>query len=76
MQAWGHYTLLTELPTFMKNILHFNIMDDAFVSAVPYLLYFIVSILFSPVADIIIGKTRILKQKNNVFDLFYFDVTV
>ena len=22
--AWGFYTLLTELPTFMDNILHFN----------------------------------------------------
>ncbi len=24
-QNWGFYTLLTELPTYMKNILHFNI---------------------------------------------------
>jgi len=24
-QNWGFYTLLTELPTYMKNILHFDI---------------------------------------------------
>ena len=24
-QNWGFYTLLTEMPTYLKNILHFNI---------------------------------------------------
>ena len=57
MQNWGFYTLLTELPTYMKNILHFNIEDNSAVSALPYFLALIVSILFSPVADFIIGKT-------------------
>jgi len=53
-QNWGFYTLLTELPTYMKNILHFNIEDNSAVSALPYFLALIVSILFSPVADFII----------------------
>ena len=26
-QNWGSYTLLTELPTYMKNILHFDIAN-------------------------------------------------
>ncbi|XP_069941800.1 sialin isoform X2 [Cherax quadricarinatus] len=50
-QNWGFYTLLTELPTYMKNILHFNIAQDSFVSALPYLLMWLFSIIAGQVAD-------------------------
>jgi len=29
-QAWGFYTLLTELPTYLKQILHFDIKTVSF----------------------------------------------
>ena len=44
--AWGFYTLLTELPTFMDNILHFNMKQVGLFK----------SILCSTVADILISK--------------------
>ncbi|XP_069162723.1 sialin isoform X3 [Procambarus clarkii] len=50
-QNWGFYTLLTELPTYMKNILHFNIAHDSFVSALPYLLMWVFSVVAGQVAD-------------------------
>lgn len=50
-QNWGFYTLLTELPTYMKNILHFNIADNSFVSALPYLVMWIFSIVVGLFAD-------------------------
>ncbi|GAB6019540.1 hypothetical protein CHUAL_001114 [Chamberlinius hualienensis] len=36
-QNWGFYTLLTEMPTYMKNILHFDVKKNSFFSALPYL---------------------------------------
>ncbi|KAK9297287.1 hypothetical protein QLX08_009004 [Tetragonisca angustula] len=36
-QSWAFYTLLTELPTYMDKILHFDVQQDAFLSALPYL---------------------------------------
>ncbi|KAF0310608.1 putative inorganic phosphate cotransporter [Amphibalanus amphitrite] len=41
--SWGWYMLLTELPTYMNNILHFNIDQNALLSALPYLFMWIVS---------------------------------
>ncbi|XP_012943338.1 sialin [Aplysia californica] len=34
---WGFYTLLTCLPSYMKNILKFNMKENGLLSAVPYL---------------------------------------
>ncbi|XP_042865549.1 putative inorganic phosphate cotransporter [Penaeus japonicus] len=50
-QNWGFYTLLTELPTYMKNILHFNIASNSFVSALPYLIMWLFSIASGLLAD-------------------------
>uniref|UniRef100_A0A6I9VI59 Sialin n=1 Tax=Bactrocera dorsalis TaxID=27457 RepID=A0A6I9VI59_BACDO len=36
-ENWGFYTLLTQLPTFLKDTLNFNLDKTGFVSAVPYL---------------------------------------
>ncbi|XP_047004724.1 sialin-like [Schistocerca americana] len=35
--AWVNYTLLSELPTYMQNILHFDIDEAGLISALPYL---------------------------------------
>ncbi|XP_063701342.1 sialin [Culicoides brevitarsis] len=36
-ENWGFYTLLTQLPTFLKDTLHFHLEKSGFVSAIPYL---------------------------------------
>lgn len=36
-ENWGFYTLLTQLPTFLKDTLNFNLDKTGFVSALPYL---------------------------------------
>jgi len=41
--SWGWYMLLTELPTYMNNILHFDIDQNALLSALPYVFMWIVS---------------------------------
>ncbi|XP_046326762.2 sialin-like [Haliotis rufescens] len=48
---WSNYTLLTGLPTFMKEVLNFDIKQNGSLSAVPYLCAAIVSIVAGQVAD-------------------------
>jgi len=50
-QNWGFYTLLAELPSYMSHILHFDIKENAFLSAVPYLCMWIFAIVGSHLAD-------------------------
>lgn len=50
-QNWGFYTLLTELPTYMKNILHFNLASSGFMSALPYLAMWLFSLASGQLAD-------------------------
>ncbi|CAF0901083.1 unnamed protein product [Didymodactylos carnosus] len=37
-QNWGFYTMLTELPTFLKHVLKFQLDETGFISSLPYLL--------------------------------------
>ncbi|KAJ8923064.1 hypothetical protein NQ315_001613 [Exocentrus adspersus] len=55
-QSWAFYTLLTELPTYMAHILHFDIQSNALLSAVPYLTSWWCGILTSIIADWLLSK--------------------
>ncbi|XP_066268922.1 sialin-like [Branchiostoma lanceolatum] len=48
---WGFYTLLTDLPTYMKEILLFDLTQAGFLSAVPYLCIWLVIISGGQLAD-------------------------
>ncbi|CAG9817211.1 unnamed protein product [Phaedon cochleariae] len=37
VENWGFYTTLTQVPTFMKYVLHFDMNSVGFVSSLPYL---------------------------------------
>lgn len=50
-QSWAFYTQLTELPTYMNNILHFEIQSNAVLNSIPYLTSWLVGIGCSTVAD-------------------------
>uniref|UniRef100_UPI003AAB7B69 sialin n=1 Tax=Centroberyx gerrardi TaxID=166262 RepID=UPI003AAB7B69 len=53
---WSYYTLLTSLPTYMDNVLHFDLKSNAFLSALPYLGAWFLSLLSGVIADSLIGK--------------------
>lgn len=55
-QSWAFYTQLTELPTYMAQILHFNIQANAILSAIPYLTSWWAGILISILADWMLSK--------------------
>ncbi|XP_005184461.1 sialin isoform X1 [Musca domestica] len=50
-QSWAFYTQLTELPTYMNNILHFEIQSNAVLNSIPYLTSWLAGIACSAVAD-------------------------
>ncbi|XP_029977009.1 sialin [Salarias fasciatus] len=53
---WAYYTLLTSLPTYMDNILHFDLKSNGFLSALPYLGAWLFSIASGVVADSLIER--------------------
>ena len=57
---WGFWTILTEIPSYMKSVLHFNIKQNALLSALPYFAMLVMSLTLSPFADWMNNK-KILK---------------
>lgn len=63
---WGFWTLLTEMPTFMKNVLGLDIKSNALLSSLPYLVMWILSMVFSPISDALINRqvlSRVASRK-------------
>lgn len=60
-QSWQFYTQLTELPSYMSNILHFDIEANATLSAVPYFTAWVAGILISSFADYLLEKNVITR---------------
>lgn len=58
-QSWAFYTLLTDLPTYMDRILHFDVQQDAFLSALPYLSAWVVGLGISSFADALLARHAI-----------------
>ncbi|XP_025832317.1 putative inorganic phosphate cotransporter [Agrilus planipennis] len=55
-QNWAFYTLLTELPTYMDQILHFDIESNAILSSLQYLTSWWFGVACSIFADWLLGK--------------------
>lgn len=53
---WGFYTLLTDLPLYMSNMLVTDIKKNATLSSLPYLGMWIFSLIISKVGDTLIQK--------------------
>ncbi|KAK5883235.1 hypothetical protein CesoFtcFv8_019589 [Champsocephalus esox] len=53
---WSYYTLLTSLPSYMDNVMHFDIKSNGFLSALPYLGGWLMSMLSGVVADSLIER--------------------
>lgn len=53
---WTNYTLLTSLPAFMKEALHFDIKQNGLLSSVPYIAQFVSGFVAGQTADLIRTK--------------------
>lgn len=58
-QNYGYEFLMTELPTYMKQILRFSIKENGFLSSVPYLGMWITSLVLSTIADWLITSKKL-----------------
>uniref|UniRef100_A0A1B0BAI7 Major facilitator superfamily (MFS) profile domain-containing protein n=1 Tax=Glossina palpalis gambiensis TaxID=67801 RepID=A0A1B0BAI7_9MUSC len=52
--TWGFYTLLTEVPTYLNSALNLDMKSNALLSALPYFVMWILCLILSPVADLLI----------------------
>uniref|UniRef100_A0A182SIQ7 Putative inorganic phosphate cotransporter n=1 Tax=Anopheles maculatus TaxID=74869 RepID=A0A182SIQ7_9DIPT len=57
-QNYGYETLMTELPTYMKQVLRFSIKTNGVLSALPYLAMWLFSIVVGWVADWMLTSGR------------------
>jgi MFS family permease len=55
-QNWGFWTLMTEIPSYMSDIMKYDIKDNSLLSALPYFVLWILSFFFSPLADFLIVR--------------------
>ncbi|XP_053566413.1 sialin [Bombina bombina] len=56
---WTFYTLLTLLPTYMKDILHFNSQENGFLSALPYFGCWVCIVLTGLFADYLMERLNV-----------------
>lgn len=57
--SWGHWTLLTQIPTYMNNILGKDIKSNALLSSLPYIANLALSFTFVWISKIMDRKTSI-----------------
>ncbi|KAK4879144.1 hypothetical protein RN001_007290 [Aquatica leii] len=55
-QDWGFSTLLTNIPTYMENVLNVDIKSNGLLSAGPYFAFWVLSFVFSAITDYVISK--------------------
>lgn len=66
---WGFWTLLTEMPSYMNGVLHFDIKKNALLSALPYLAMLLMSYFFSFLSGILERKNCVpLKYSRKFFN--------
>ncbi|KAF5285906.1 hypothetical protein FQA39_LY04367 [Lamprigera yunnana] len=53
---WGLFTMITDLPKYMKSVLKFNVTQSGIMSALPYLVMWIVAMLSGWLCDFLIVK--------------------
>ncbi|XP_011636198.1 LOW QUALITY PROTEIN: sialin-like, partial [Pogonomyrmex barbatus] len=67
-ENWGFYTMLTQLPTFMKDVLDFKLDQSGYLSALPYLVMTLVVQFSGQLADFL--RTRKFLTTTQVRKIF------
>nr|XP_023014997.1 sialin [Leptinotarsa decemlineata] len=65
--VFGYFTVVNQLPTYMKDVLHFNIKKNGLLSSLPYLGKYVMAIISSYFADLL---RRSGKLPKNIYYLF------
>ncbi|CAL1677061.1 unnamed protein product [Lasius platythorax] len=57
--VFGYFTVVNQLPTYMKYILHFNIKENGLLSSLPYLGKYIFALSMSTLADYLLRTNKL-----------------
>ena len=52
----GYFTVVTDLPKYMSDVLKFNVKENGFYSSMPYVAMWICTLIFSVISDYCINK--------------------
>ncbi|KAK9887952.1 hypothetical protein WA026_000250 [Henosepilachna vigintioctopunctata] len=67
--SFGFLTLLAEIPSFMEGVLKFNIEQNSFLSALPFLASFVIALSLSPISDSLIARKKLsIKASRKIFN--------
>jgi len=71
--SWGFFTLVTQLPQYMEDVLHLNLQNSATISSFPYLLYPFIAMSAGFLADWFLKKKILnVTQVRKIFTGFAF----
>ena len=56
---WGFYTLLSDLPLYLRDNMHYSLSSNAGLSSVPYAVMLVVVLLLCPLSDIVVRRNII-----------------
>lgn len=75
--AWGFWTMLIQIPSYMKNILKQDIKSNALMSALPYLVNIFLTFVFCGLNDFLIKRNCInIRISRKIFNTIGFWVPV
>ncbi|XP_068914200.1 putative inorganic phosphate cotransporter isoform X1 [Tenebrio molitor] len=57
--CWGGHTLLTEIPSYMSNMMKFDLNENSQLSAVPYFVQFFLGVVTAPLIDRMVEKKTV-----------------
>ncbi|XP_018911132.1 putative inorganic phosphate cotransporter isoform X2 [Bemisia tabaci] len=56
---WGLFTIITDLPKYMKSVLHFSITQNGALSALPYIVMWFAALMSGGIVDYLIKPDRL-----------------
>lgn len=48
---WGFFAMVTDLPTYLKEVLRFNVKENGLLSSIPYIVMWMVSMVSAYICD-------------------------
>lgn len=72
-EGWGFFTIVTQMPMFLNDVLHYNVSESGLFSALPYLAMAFMLLVTGTLADYILVK-KFLSTRNTrrIFTCFAF----
>ena len=67
---WGDFFFSAETPTFINEVLGFNLHESGFLSALPYLAMVSFTILFGPALDVVVKSGRSISAIRKILCIF------